>query len=200
MNKKSRRCIAIGIGFCILPLSACMDSCFEELPAAWFSAELLAEYGVENLPSPLIENGRLREITTTKQRFYFNATHDEIQELAKQIVDYLSANEKVYHLCVYDSHGGLVAEMLPYDNYLPVTDEFIFNESAYTFAYSLSAELDDYDGGYLPALHDPILIGLGLHEKDVVQQGPFLPAFEYNATVTIQKQGWGVCAILYEEE
>lgn len=198
-NEWTRRMAAVFLFFCA-PLSACIgEEWFEELPSQWFTNERLVEYGVEDLPSPPIETGRLRTINTTKETFYFNATYDEVQTLAREILDYLRANENVYHLCELQGHGGLVAEMFPYDNYLPITDEFVFEESTYTFAYSLSPELVNF-GGYLPALQEPILISIAFTSEDAIYKGLFVKPFEYNATVTVQKSGWGACAILYDEE
>ena len=200
MQKIKTRLCCLFLFVCFLPLSACIgEKWMEELPSQWFTSELLADYGVEDLPSPPIETGRLRTNNATKETFYFYATYDEVQTLAREILEYLRANENVYHLCELQGHGGLVAEMLPYDNYLPVTDEFVFEESAYVFAYSLSPELANF-GGYLPALRDPILISIAFTGEDTIYKGTFVKPFKYNATVIIKKQGWGACAILYDEE
>ena len=176
-----------------------LASCEVGVKDTWFSDEMLKSHGISSLPMPFdtLSNTVLAEYESDDGKFsgifYFTATKDELNNYAKAVVEYLLKNENVFNLGELEGHGGLIGEIVPYDDYKLVDEGFKYDQSLYNLAYSLSPTLN-MGGGYIPSLDNPIKITIASVEAEELYSG-----FTYNAKIEIKQTSWPACAIVDAE-
>lgn len=180
----------------ILATVLCLASCEVGVRDTWFSEELLESHGIAALPIPrnTLSNTVLSEYSNEdgiySGTFYFTATKAEINDYARVVAEHLMANESVFNAGEREGHGGLIGEILPYDDYKLLSEGISYDQGSYTFAYSLTPTLA-MGGGYVPSLEDPVKIFITHGDEEELYRG-----FTYNATIEIKQSSWPVCAII----
>ena len=176
--------------FSIVLLLFSLTSCFDDYEKEkWFNEEDLKMFSIESIPLPKesLENTMLYTDKYGYQTFYYTSTLDEVNEYIKTVISYLLSNQNVFNIALREGHGGLIGEIVPYDNYVLISEETKFDDSGYTIAYSLSPDLV-LAGGYLESLDDPIKISLSFTSEDVLK-----PGFTYNAYISIKQENYPAC-------
>ncbi len=151
----------------------------------WFSNSQLEEYALKDLPIPTknLDNTMLEN----EEVFYFTTTESNFQLYAKSMIDYLLSNEKVFYLSEKGRLSGLIGEIVPYHEYLPIDKNYIYDKKHYELAYSLDSQLSD---NYPKLLNDPIKISLKLETR--TQK---IKSFTYNASLSIKLSAYPACSI-----
>lgn len=176
--------------FNVVLLLSCLTSCFTEYEKeTWFNDADLKDFLLEDMPLPneSLENSILYTDKYGYQTFYYTSTYKDVNEYVKAVVNYLQGKQNVFNIALREGHGGLIGEIVPYDNYVFVTEETKFDESGYTIAYSLSPDLN-LGGGYLYSLDNPIKISISFTSEDVLK-----PGFTYNAYISIKQESYPAC-------
>ena len=180
----------------IFALALCLASCEVGVKETWFSCELLESYGIAALPIPCdsLNNTVLVESVTDDGRysgtFYFTSTNTNINEYAHTVANFLVSNAEIFNVGEREGHGGLIAEILPYDDYRLVSEGISYDQDSYTFAYSLAQSLV-MGSGYVPSLDDPVKITIATVDEEELYRG-----FTYNAKIEIKQSSWPACAII----
>lgn len=178
------------IFFSIILLLFSLTSCFDDYEKEkWFRDTDLKTFLIEDFPMPKesLENTMLYTDKYGYQTFYYTSTYEDVNEYVKTIISYLHSNQNVFNIALREGHGGLIGEIVPYDNYVFINEETKFDESGYTIAYSLSPDLN-LAGGYLKSLADPIKISISFTSEDILK-----PGFTYNVYISIKQESYPAC-------
>lgn len=167
-----------------------LTSCFDDYEKEkWFNEEDLKMFSIEGIPLPKesLENTMLYTDKHGVQTFYYTSTCEDVNEYTKTVVSYLLSNQNVFNTALREGHGGLIGEIVPYDNYVLISEETKFDNSGYTIAYSLSPDLN-LSGGYLYSLDNPVKISICFTSDDLL-----IPGFTYNAYISIKQESYPTC-------
>ena len=156
----------------------------------WFSIDYLEKYNIKDLPLPTeLINTRIEVNNSDNQVFYYTSTFESMNTYAETLINYLLNNDGIYNVSERIGHGGLIAEMFPYDEYKLLESPIMYEESEYTFAFSLTKDLD-FIAGYLYSLDNPIRIAITFSSDILLTYG-----FKYNTTITIFQRNYPSCVI-----
>lgn len=165
---KKRICL-----LCIVLLCVGLAGCFhrENLPKdCFFSEETLSQYALTGLPSPKLENARLKDTT-----LYCNLTMEEYEAYVAQVLSWLQSREDIYHLGTYCT-TRLMAEFLPYKIYSFLPEDYSFREKSHHFAFSLT------DTALEDALEAPVAVQIKRESGSLSASD-----FSYNTVISLAR-------------
>ena len=160
----------------VAALCLCLTACDSDLPKdTFFEDAVLTELSLEGMPAPKLENSRLGD-----KVLYCNLTEEEYRAYIQSLLDYLQAREDIYHLGSYCS-WRLLAEIVPYDIYSFIPEDYASTAGGHSLVFSLTEELTT--NGYLS---QPIRIDISRGEEKLG-----LTSYTYNTKIRLSNTSRG---------
>ena len=169
----------------LLGLTACNAS-YEE--NKFFSEEVLSQAKLNDIPVPAnIENS----VIQYGNKLYLKLTDDEYVQYVASVLNYLKTKEDIYYLG-YSVGSGLVAEMFPYNEIAPLTENYKETLDNHHFFFSKENGIDDKNFLSAPVEMDIKRVNAELTYKK----------FQYNTQIIINEghfaqAQWNICGAIH---
>ncbi|MBP3503788.1 MAG: hypothetical protein J6K18_01550 [Bacilli bacterium] len=166
-------------------LTACNAS-YEE--KKFFSEEVLSQAKLNDIPVPAnIENS----VIQYGNKLYLKLTDDEYVQYVASVLNYLKTKEDIYYLG-YSVGSGLVAEMFPYNEIAPLTENYKETLDNHHFFFSKENGIDDKH--FLSA---PVEIDIKRVNAELTYK-----KFQYNTQIIINEghsaqAQWNICGAIH---
>ena len=166
-------------------LTACNAS-YEE--NKFFSEEVLSQAKLNDIPVPAnIENS----VIQYGNKLYLKLTDDEYVQYVASVLNYLKTKEDIYYLG-YSVGSGLVAEMFPYNEIAPLTENYKETLDNHHFFFSKENGIDDKH--FLSA---PVEIDIKRVNAELTYK-----KFQYNTQIIINEghsaqAQWNICGAIH---
>ena len=166
-------------------LTACNAS-YEE--KKFFSEEVLSQAKLNDIPVPAnIENS----VIQYGNKLYLKLTDDEYVQYVASVLNYLKTKEDIYYLG-YSVGSGLVAEMFPYNEIAPLTENYKETLDNHHFFFSKENGIDDKN--FLSA---PVEIDIKRVNAELTYK-----KFQYNTQIIINEghsaqAQWNICGAIH---
>ncbi len=111
----------------------------------FFTKDFLKSVSLEDMPTPTCELYSLNNRIEGQETLRFETKLRDFETYVNSFIAYMNVRDDIYYFGIQESEGS-IAEMLPHRVTQIVDGEFQWESSVYwyTFAYSLTDELEDH--------------------------------------------------------